>query len=314
MLTYKKLFNKPGKLLRFTGLTVNQFIILVNRLKPLWKEIEFNRLFRQNRIRSIGGGRQYRLKTTEDKLLLILLWYRTYTIYELLGWIFNLDGTNIGRMINKVTPLIEKVADYNLVSVLKNINKKRKKIRNWDEFVNKFPDLAEIIIDATEQRRKRPVNNKKQRNFYSGKKHAHSLKTQIAVTRKGLILHISKSYPGRIHDKKILDKEKTIDKIPRKIKKRLDSGYDGIVKDHPLFNIYLPYKRRRNHQVLTRGEKQANTIRSKRRIIVENTICRMKKYAILSQTYRSSEKAYNQHVRNIAALCNFRLLFKEKID
>jgi len=50
---------------------------------------------------------------------------------------------------------------------------------------------------------------------------------------------------------------------------------------------------------------------AKRRIIVEHILSRMKKYKILSDAYRSKEKEYNQHIKNIAALCNFRLLFKE---
>jgi hypothetical protein len=73
MLTYQKLFNNPGKLVRFTGLTVIQFKILAQRLKPLWDEAERKRLTREGRIRDIGAGRKYHLQSLEDKLLLILV-------------------------------------------------------------------------------------------------------------------------------------------------------------------------------------------------------------------------------------------------
>ena len=84
MITYQKLFNNPGKLLRLTGVNTAQFSLLVERLRPLWNDVEYKRLFHANRIRSIGGGRKYRLETIEDKLILILLWYQTYAVFELL--------------------------------------------------------------------------------------------------------------------------------------------------------------------------------------------------------------------------------------
>ena len=189
MITYQKLFNNPGKLLRLTGVNTAQFSLLVERLRPLWNDVEYKRLFHANRIRSIGGGRKYRLETIEDKLILILLWYRTYTVFELLSLVFNLDSTNIGRLMRKLIPLVEAVADPNLRFAIKNINKGRKKIQTWEEFARTYPDLVEIIIDTTEQKRKKPSHKKKQKNFYSGKKHQHSWKTQIVVTRSGRIIN-----------------------------------------------------------------------------------------------------------------------------
>lgn len=311
MITYQKLFNNPVKLLRLTGFNIVQFKILAERLKPLWNENEFKRLFNLNRKRKIGGGRKYHLKTIEDKLLLILVWYRTYVIFELLGLIFNFDPTNIGRLVRKLIPLVEKSADSNLRFALRNINKGRKKIRTWEEFARKYPDLIEIIIDATEQKRRRPKNKRRQKTFYSGKKHQHSFKTQITVSKNGLILNVSKTYSGRIHDKTVLIEEKTIDKIPEDIKKYLDRGYQRIQEEYKEHKINLPIKRNRWKKTLTRGEKIKNTKQAKKRIIVEHVLSRMKKYRILSDTYRSSENEYNQHFKNIASLCNFRLMFKE---
>lgn len=309
MLTYQKLFNKPKTLKRFTGLTVDQFLSLAANLQPLWVRAERERLTRSERQRALGAGHPYRLSSLKDKLLLFLLWYRTNTLYELLGWMFHLDGSNIGRLIKKLTPLLEEAADPTLRTYLAAARKSRRKIRTWDEFVLQFPDLAEVIIDATEQRRTRPVGKRKQRRVYSGKKHAHTIKTQVAISRTGRFLDISRSYPGRIHDKTILEDERTIDKLPDKTKKRLDKGYDGILKTHPHSHIILPYKRRRNSPPLTRGQKRANTMRAKVRILAEHAIARLKKYRLLDEKYRSDVTSYNQHVRNISALCNFRLLY-----
>jgi hypothetical protein len=310
MLTYKKLFNNPGKLLRFTGLNPFQFETLTKRLEPLWIKAEQERLTRNSRKRSIGAGRKYHLSTIEDKLLLMLVFYRTAVTYEFLGWVFNLDASNVCRLIRRLTPLLEQAADPILLFALKDILKKRKKIRTWEEFVRKYPDLFELVIDSTEQKRKRPTNKRKQKNFYSGKKHTHSFKTQITVDRRGRIINVSRTYSGRIHDKTILIKEKTIDYLPPDLKKYLDKGYVKIQKLYPDHAIFIPTKRNRWKRTLTRSEKIKNTKISKKRIIIENVFSRMKKYSILSQTYRFNDKEYNRHFRNIASLCNFRLLFR----
>lgn len=311
MLTYKKLFDNPGKLVRFTGLNVIQFKTLSERLKPLWEDIERKRLSRRERVRGIGAGRRYHLSSIEDKLLLILVFYRTYSLYEILGWIFNLDASNVCRMLRKLTPVLEAAADPTLRFALKDILKKRKKIKSFEEFARLYPDLVELVIDSTEQKRKRPGNKKKQKNFYSGKKHQHGFKTQIVVNRYGRIINISRSYPARVHDKTLLIREKTLDKIPPDIKKLLDKGYVKIQKLYPKHTIFIPVKRHRWKRTLTRSEKIKNTKLSRKRVVVEHDISRLKKYQILSQIYRLKDDDYNHHFRNIAALCNFRLAFRE---
>lgn len=310
MLTYKKLFDNPGKLLRFTGLNRFQFETLAKRLEPLWIRSEAKRLTRENRIRAVGAGRQYHLSSIEDKLLLILVSYRTYLNYEVLGWILNLAASNVCRLTQKLIPLIEKAADPSLRLALKSI-KRRKRRRGFTELIRHYPDLVELVIDSTEQRRRRPKNKKKQKNFYSGKKHQHGFKTQIVVDKRGRILNVSKTYPARIHDKTVLTREKTLDDIPSEITTLLDKGYIKIQELYPRPKILLPVKRTRWRRLLTRSEKIRNTKLAKKRIVVEHSLSRMKKYQILSQTYRSQDQDYNQHFRNVASLCNFRLLFKE---
>jgi len=310
MITYQKLFNNPAKFLRFTGFDIFQFKVLSSRLRPLWEEEELKRLSRKNRIRAIGGGRKYHLSTIEDKLLLILIFYRTYCIYEILGWMFNLDPSNICRLIKKLTPLVEKAADPSLRLAFKIIRHKRKRL-GFEEFIRTYPDIVELVIDSTEQKRRRPKNKKKQKNFYSGKKHQHGLKTQIIVTRSGKIISISKTYPARVHDKTVLLKEKTLDKLPQEIKILLDKGYKKIEKIYPHHRIVIPIKRSRWKKTLERKEKIRNTKLARKRVVIEHTICQLKKYQILSQVYRSKEEDYNKHFRNIAALYNFKLNFKQ---
>ncbi|MCC7414951.1 MAG: transposase family protein, partial [Epsilonproteobacteria bacterium] len=39
------------------------------------------------------------------------VYYKTYMTQEFLGWLLNLDQSNVSRLINKILPLIELAAD-----------------------------------------------------------------------------------------------------------------------------------------------------------------------------------------------------------
>ena len=53
--------------------------------------------------------------------------------------------------------------------------------------------------------------------------------------------------------------------------------------------------------------KELNKAHSKRRVIVENVLSRIKKFRILSGLYRGDINDYNQVFRNVAALNNLKL-------
>ena len=100
MLTYSKLQRKPKHFQSFTGVTIAQFAELLNALRPIYGEFEEERLQRPDRKRKIGGGRKFTL-SLEDRLLVTLMYFRLYTSYTLLGYLFDLDGSNVGREINQ---------------------------------------------------------------------------------------------------------------------------------------------------------------------------------------------------------------------
>lgn len=314
-MTSQKFFNNPIKLKRCTGLTVDQFNLLASRLEPLWQEAEFKRLFRKDRKRAIGAGHPYGLRTIEEKLFCLLLWYKLYPDFWFLGMIVNLDASNVFRLVNKLRPLLEKAADDNFTLSLKNklkiklpSLKGRKKISSWEDLKREFPEAAEILIDATEQQRKKP-KKRVQKKYYSGKKKRHTLKTQITVNTKGKVLAVSKTYPGSIHDYEIFNQDKTAKKIPKIIKAYLDRGYQGVKKDFPDLNALTPIKKNRWKRKLTRSEKIYNTKLAKIRVRVEHIISKLKKYQILAGIFRHGVENYNQDFRNIAALINFRLAY-----
>jgi len=313
-LNFNYLSKKPTKFYRFTGLEVGEFLILKEKVEPLWKAAEIKRLSRPNRQRAIGGGRAYHLRSLEDKILLVLLFYRTYLNYDFLGIIFGFDGTNVGRLIKRIEPVLAKKFK---VSPLKPKKKLQKRISSWPEFKEAYPDLYEeievIIGDATEQEIPRPKDKKKNKEYRSGKKRRHTLKTQIFIDRKtGQILEVSRPFPGSWHDYKVFKETKRGEKLPRDKPIYLDKGYQGAKKDYPNLKLFIPKKTNRWRK-LTKKDKQFNKTLNKIRVKVEHSILKCKRFKILSQTYRHPLKDYHQRFQIIASIINFQLRNKENL-
>lgn len=79
---------------------MEQFAEILKALRPVYAEFEQERLMRPDRKRKMGGGRNFNL-TLENRLMMTLMYFRLYFSYVLLGYLFNLDGTNVGREINQ---------------------------------------------------------------------------------------------------------------------------------------------------------------------------------------------------------------------
>ena len=282
-------------------------MILVEGLEPVWSKAEKSRLGRVNpkRKRKIGAGHPYRLKTIEDKFLLLLMYYRAYLTYDLIGFLFNLHPANVYRLIVKLSPLVSKVADPKLNQLTKL--KRPRRIGTLQELIDTYPELTEVIIDATEQPVNKPKGKRRKNSYRSGKRKQHTLKTQMTINKQGRILHLSATTPGGMHDKTLLLHSKVIDHIPIHSKQFLDRGYEGLSKSYPDHDIRLPFKRYwKQGPTLSRGKRLANKLRSKRRIKVEHVFGKLKQFQILAQRYRTSLTLYHHHFNNIAAIYNFK--------
>ena len=83
-LNVNHLSKKPTNFYPFPGLEVGEFLILKEEIEPLWQESEIKRLFPANRQRAIGSGRKYHLRSLEDKMLLVFLFYRLFILIEVI--------------------------------------------------------------------------------------------------------------------------------------------------------------------------------------------------------------------------------------
>jgi hypothetical protein len=283
MTNYEKLLRKPSLFRMFTGLSIDEFDRLVADLEPVSFARAAKRSARRPRQRKPGAGRKVKLSLA-DRVLLTLLYYRTYVTQEFVGFLFGVDKGTVSRKIQEISLCMAGV------------------FRIPETKVRIDPDdLTAVFVDATEQ----PVNRpkRKQRRSYSGKKKRHTVKHQVVVTRKRKgpgekqkvrIKAVSKAVKGRVHDKKLYDRSGL--RIPEGIPKSGDSGYQGS-------DLQVPKKKPRKGQ-LSDDERRSNRGRAKERIVAEHGIGKMKIWRIAADRYRNPPRRHTVMMKNVAGLHN----------
>lgn len=197
-----KVTKNKNKFQRLVGIKPELLTTLTKRLEAHWEALELKAKTAKDRKRAIGAGHPYKLESLEEKLIVVLLYYKLYVTQELLGLIVGLDQSNVSRLLNKMASIIEKAADPELATYLQAGQEDCKRLGSWSDFIVKYPDLKDVSTDATEQQVFRPFDEKQQKEHFSGKKKRHTVKTQISVSTRGRVIHVSQTYPGSVHDKK----------------------------------------------------------------------------------------------------------------
>ena len=187
---------------------------------------------------------------------MLLVYYRLYITYTLAGFLFDLDQSNICRDIQKIDSLVRQCLP--IPQKLYNITKR---LKNPEEVEQYFPGFLSFI-DSTEQQIPRPVDKRRKKMYYSGKKKRHTVKNQLMVNNCGYILHKAAHKKGKRHDYDIYKNNHPL--TPTQVVNVLDLGYLGVEKDFPEQLSALPYKKKRNQQELSAEEKDTTRFILKR--------------------------------------------------
>jgi len=298
---YYHLKHYPTVFLKMTGLRINEFAGLVDDLLPQFVQAEQARLSRPDRQREMGGGRPAELDE-RDQLLLTVVWLRVYPTHEVLGYLFGVSDSTVSRIIQRVLPLLEQAGR----DTMRMPDPGRKRRRSLDQLVHDTPDLV-LVIDTFEQKIQRPKDPDERDKFYSGKKKTHTLKSQVAVNEDtGAIVDISDSVPGPTADINLLQQSKLLERLPAGVGGMGDLAYIGIEKLHPQGLGAAPRRKPRG-QARPPEDKAYNTAFSRRRIIVENTIGRLRHFQSLTQTDRQHRQNHRARVQAVAGLVNRQL-------
>src|SRR3954452_22797271 len=100
----ERLRRSPKAFRQLTGITPPVFTLLAD-LTPGYEQAEARRKDRPGRQRRPGAGRKHALDLA-DRLLMLLIYYRTYTTHAFLGFLFGIDDSAVGRNINPLQPLL----------------------------------------------------------------------------------------------------------------------------------------------------------------------------------------------------------------
>jgi hypothetical protein len=271
---------------QLTGISPAAFDRLLSDLLPRYEAAEAKRKARPDRERKPGAGRKYSLPLA-DRLLMLLIYYRTYTTHAFLGFLFGIDDSAVGRNINPLQPLLAGIFRI-----------PERRVRLEPE------DLRELFFDATERPIPRPT--RRQKRFYSGKKKRHTIKHQVVVTRRRKstgrgakprrvrIAAVSGAFSGKTHDKKVYDRTRIL--CPPEVRRTADTAYVGT-------ELETPTKRPRGGK-LTGRQKAGNRRLSRRRIVVEHGIGKMKIWRIAAERYRNPRRRHTLIMKNVAGLHN----------
>src|SRR4051812_43636841 len=105
MMHIDRLRRYPATFRQLTGLTPDKFDQALAGLAPLYQRADARRKDRPGRKRKPGAGRKFTLPLA-DRLLMLLMYYRTYTTHAFLGFLFGVDDSAVGRNINPLQPLL----------------------------------------------------------------------------------------------------------------------------------------------------------------------------------------------------------------
>jgi len=209
--------------------------------------------------------------------------------------------------IRKLEPLIKEV-----LPTPKKLHDKARQLQTLEEIEAVFPEFK-AFLDATEQEIPRPKNQHKRKTHYSGKKKRHTVKTQLTVNEKDLIVHKTGHVKGSLHDYALY--KHSHPHLPDNVCLDLDLGYLGIKADFPKLNCMLPFKRKNpgrgkcgvRAKELSVEQKDFNKAFAKERVVSEHVNSRVKKFLIWGGEFRNRLKHHDVMTDIVCGLLNFRI-------
>jgi hypothetical protein len=286
----------PSVFRSMTGLTVEAFDRLLPELLQAFHADRRRRLDRPGRRRAVGGGDDFDLPVA-DQFLLAVVWLRQYPTQECLGYLFGTSDSTALRAVRRCLPVLEAAGKDSM----RLPDPGKGKRRDLPALLKGTPELA-VIVDTFEQRTQRP--KRRQRAYYSGKKKAHTLKSQVAIDEDGRVVDVGASRPGPWADLKVLRRSGLAGRLARAGVGVLGDlayvGVDGLVGG---LRGATPRRKPRG-QDRPPEDRRYNRAFARRRIKVEHAIGRLRRFQALAQVNRHGRRGHEGRVRAVAGLVN----------
>ena len=294
---------------------------LLKDVLPRHAAQEHKRLCRPKRKRAIGAGHPLAL-CARDQILLGVVWLRQYPTQQVLGYLLGVSDSTALRVVNRVLPLLESSGR----DTMRMPDPGKKRRRHLEDFLQATPGLG-LIIASFEQRVQRPQASAQERGsgqhssgheaqtgapgqgsgrdaFYSGKKKQHTIKSQVAVDEQsGKFVDVAQSAPGPSADVTLLAQSGLMGRLPVDVGGLGDLAYQGMASPHRQGLGATPRKKPRG-TARPPEDVLYNRAFSRRRIVVENSIGRLRRYQAVARMDRHHRQHHTARVVAVAGLVN----------
>ena len=188
MINIHRALNHNHLLRALTGLNHKAFDALLPAFTTAWQADKLA----QVRQRAPGGGQRYkaRLSSREEKLFYILFYFKCYPTFDVAGFLFDFDRSQAHRWMYRLQPILETALGQKMVLP-------ERKLESIEQFLERYPEVKEVMIDGTERPVARPQDLERQSSHYSGKKRRHTSKHLAAVDESKRVLVLSKAREGK---------------------------------------------------------------------------------------------------------------------
>ena len=267
------------------------------KLLVIFRQILQEESLKKDRKRALGGGSNGNIKDPRKKLFFILWYLKVYPTFDVSAYVFGSSKSRTHQWVHKILPILEKTLGRKLVLP-------KRRVSSVEEFFALFPEAKEVMLDGVERPTVRNQKSKQQRKHYSGKKKRHTRKNLILTNSKKKILILTPTKHGKVHDKKMADKNLLASRIPEEVSLLVDTGFQGIQKQHA--NTLIPKKKPRGGY-LTETEKSWNSLISSVRIKVEHAIGGIKRFGAVAHIFRNKNGLDDQFMNICSGLWNMEL-------
>ena len=127
-----------------------------SKLLPVFEKV----YYKTKKKNPYRGGRPEKLRSMEEKLFFVLYYLKNYPTYDVMGMHFGFNRSSAYKRVQEYLKVLELSLKMSKSLPAESLKTLRKAIG----------DEKLVIIDGTEQRKHRPKNKEKQKEYYSGKK------------------------------------------------------------------------------------------------------------------------------------------------
>ena len=153
-----------------TGVSTEKLAVLEAAFAQAYAE-EKERIYQKQvqdgqRQRKPGGGQKGKLRTIREKLIFVLYYLKVYPTFDVLGTQFGMARSKACENLHFLYPILgQALISFGVFPY--------REFETVEDFRAACQDVETLLIDATERPHRRPVDNKKQEELYSGKKESH---------------------------------------------------------------------------------------------------------------------------------------------